>query len=501
MNIVAEPFPSLQAQDSIQPMRVIKPIAIALFALALGITTIRAIKHADSQFVGAGAPVSADVATTARTFATEGVWKLRGVPVNNNIPIGPQDQYTHWPPLLPILLSGCFRLFGASERTAHILMLCILLATALLVSRLGWLWLGPIGGLLAGYFWLTLPVVVQFGDLIAQQSLTMLFVVATLVAFYSARERLGAVLLFLAVLSSWEAALVIPGIWLASQRLPELRRAAIMATIGAGTAVVCVMTLFIVCSPGLAVDTLQTAKYYMGLSPVYSHILASGFGEIPLAQQVYYLIGNHLFMLGPLGMMVVILLLVRRPTNGLLLISCLATPWIAWTIVMRTHAALHNFELLIAAPLIALALAWIATADVHIRRPGGATLRVGAFVALAALQLAFLPRRIAGLEPNPEGLIRYALDIRNSTPVGSIVMAPTVSAVPLYYSERHIIRGIANDDALSGQFQEVRREFPASPLYLAIPPPLAASFAQTLSHATIVRSTPDAMIARLGVGR
>ena len=108
-------------------------------------------------------------------------------------------------------------------------MLCVLLGTAVLVFRLGWLWLGPVGGALAGYFWLTLPVVVQFGDLVAQQSLAMLFVVAAVVAFFSAGERVGAVLLFLAVLSSWEAVLVVPGFWLAARRMPELRRGAVLA--------------------------------------------------------------------------------------------------------------------------------------------------------------------------------------------------------------------------------------------------------------------------------
>ncbi len=172
-------------------MRVVRFVAFALFAVALVMTAVRAVRHADTQYVGLGAAVSADVATSARTFATEGVWKLRGIPVNNNPPIGAEDQYTHWPPLLPILLSGCFRVFGTSERTAHVFMLCVLLGTAVLVFRLGWLWLGPVGGALAGYFWLTLPVVVQFGDLVAQQSLAMLFVVAAVVAFFSAGREWG----------------------------------------------------------------------------------------------------------------------------------------------------------------------------------------------------------------------------------------------------------------------------------------------------------------------
>ena len=186
MSVDAERVSIPQTEGSIGAMRVVRYVAFALLAAALVMTAVRAIRRADTQYVGLGAAVSADVATSARTFVTEGVWKLRGIPVNNNPPIGAEDQYTHWPPLLPILLSWCFRVFGTSERTAHIFMLCVLLATAVLVFRLGWLWLGPVGGALAGYFWLTLPVVVQFGDLVAQQSLAMLFVVGAVVAFYSA---------------------------------------------------------------------------------------------------------------------------------------------------------------------------------------------------------------------------------------------------------------------------------------------------------------------------
>ena len=69
-------------------MRVVRFVVFALFAVALVMTAVRAVRHADTQYVGLGAAVSADVATSARTFATEGVWKLRGIPVNNNPPIG-----------------------------------------------------------------------------------------------------------------------------------------------------------------------------------------------------------------------------------------------------------------------------------------------------------------------------------------------------------------------------------------------------------------------------
>jgi hypothetical protein len=377
-------------------------------------------------------------------------------------------------------------------------MLGVLVATALLVFRLGTLWLGMVGGALAGYFWLTLPVVVQFGNLVAQQSLAMLFVVTALVAFCSGREKMGAVLLFFAALSAWEAVLVLPGIWLASRWLPELRRTVAMAAIGIGAGVACVLGLFIFSSPPLAADTLQTAKYYMGLSPLYSHVFPHDQREpITFTKQISGILWNHLWMLGALGLAAIMQLIDSRPKSGALLLSALAAPWILWSALMRTHTAIHHFELLIAAPLVAFALAWLATMELRIGPSKKAAMKTAALVVLAALQLVILPRPRIAHDYSPERLIRYARDIRNSTPSGSIVMAPLVSAVPIYYSERHIIRGIDDAAALRDELPRIRREFPDSPIYLAIPPFLTGSFASVLSNARVVAFTSDAIIVSL----
>ncbi len=470
MSLDIESLSSVE-RTPVWPMRTVEVAGIVLFVLALVLCGIRGVKYADTQYVGPGASVSADVATTARTFATEGVFRLHGVPVNNNPPIGPDDPYVHWPPLLPMLLGMCFRLFGVSERVAHVFMLCVLLATALLIFRLGWVWRGPFGGVFAGCFWLTLPVVQQFGGLVAQQSLAILFVMTALVAFQSASHRIGAAFVFLAVLSAWEPVLVIPGMWLAVERRPELRTAAVAASIGMGTALAIVMAIFTTGAPKLVVDTLQTIKYYAGLSPVYSHVLPNGLGVISTSQQVLYLIGNHFFMLGPFGLLAVILLLVRRPRKGLLITYSLAIPWIVWTIVMRAHMAFHSFELLIAAPLVALALAWVATPEHRNPWSRNEIMKATAVVMYAGI-FAFLPQPVAGGDQNSEEQIRYAVEVGRMTPANSIVLAPTVSAVPLYYSARHIVRGVVSPEVLDFELRDVRENFPDSPIYLAIHPPL-----------------------------
>jgi hypothetical protein len=376
-------------------------------------------------------------------------------------------------------------------------MLCVLLTTALLIVRLAWIWLGPIGGALAGYFWLTLPIVVQHGDLINQQSLAMLFVVGAFVAFASENMRIGSVLLFLAVLSSWEAALVVPGIWFASLWLHKLRRTTIAAAAGAGAALICVAILYLTFSPELSLDTVQTIKFYAGVSPTFSRL--NVLSPLPLTPfyQAVSIIVNFISMIGILGGFALCRLLAVHPRSGALIVAGLAAPWIIWTAVMRIHVAFHNFELLIVAPLAALALAWMSTPKVRESWSTGALLKVSIFVLLAALQLIVLPPSRSGLDKDPEGLIRYSMEIRNATPAGAIVMVPSLSSVPLYYSERHLIRGVATENDLSRELPTSRRVFSGSPVYLAIPPALADKFAPTLSHAMIVVSAPDAIIAKL----
>jgi hypothetical protein len=429
--------------------------------------------------------VSADVATTARTFATAGIFHLHGAPVNNNPPIGNEDFYTHWPPLLPILLTICYRLFGVSERVAHLLMLFILSATAVLVSAIGKRWLGSIGGALAGFFWLTLPVTLQFGQLVSQQALMVLFMAAAALAFLDDRNVMGGALLFLGALSSWEVVLVAPALLVASHWRPELRRNAIASLLGVGAGVALVATLFLLNSPGLAVDTLQTAKFYMGLSTSYSHRLPpqQSFG---FREQTGRMLLNNVWMLGPLGLGAAVQLLMARVCNRAL-ITMLAVPWLAWCVVMGNHMARHHFEFVIAAPFIALALAWLCKAPT--RTP---TLRTGILTGLVGIQMLLLPKPLISDGYDPAALIRYGQGVREFTEPNSIIMAPLVSAVPLYYSERHIVRGVDSAASAALLLPALHRQFPSSPVYLAVPPFLMSNF----PGGQIVASNADVVIIR-----
>ena len=462
----------------------LEAVALGLFLVTFVIVMVNGLRHVSQPFDYPHAFVSADVATTARTFARIGVVRLHGVPANNNPPLTRSDSYTHWPPLLPIILSLCFRAFGATEKTAHSLMLAIQLLTALLIVAIGIVWRGRLTGLLAGFFWLTLPVTLQFGHLVSQQALVTFFMVAGVFAFLLKRNILAGTLLFLAAISSWEVLLLAAGLLLVSFWDPTLRASAKAAVIGAGAGTLCVLAAYVIGNRELAIDTLQAAKFYMGFSTTFSRVAQLDQINISTAEQIRRMLGNNVMMLGPLGIAATIQMFAGRFPGRTLILSSLATPWLVWTLGMKNHVARHHFELAIAAPLVALALAWIAT--VPSKQP---VVKIAVVVLLVMVQMKVLPRPNIGDGYDPDALIRYSDAIRNSTESGAIVMAPLISAVPIYYSDRHIIRRIGNSEAAQAQLPELRREFAGRPIYIAAPPALAGDFPEgrtVLSNADAV---------------
>jgi hypothetical protein len=448
-----------------------------LFTIAFTVALIRGWRHARDEFTAPHAFVSADVATTARTYMKQGVFRLRGVPVNNNSPVSNIDFYTHWPPLLPLFLSAVFRVFGPGEFATHLLMLAIYSATVWVIYALGRYWLNEIGGCLAAFFWITMPVEMQFSYLACQQALAMLFVLAALLAFEKSRNA-GAALLLLAVASSWEAALVAPAMWLVSKFNAKRSGSAAAALFGTGSAIVAIILLYSIGNPQAAADTLQAAKFYAGFSHTYSSLGTSiTQNQLPVLDQFKLTLLNNVFMLGPLGLAAFFQVSAARPRQLFDRLLPLAAPWILWCIIMHNHTARHHFEFVIAAPAVAICLAWVAIDEIDPKR---IPVRVLSFVGLALLQTALIPAPAISDGYDPEKLIAYGREIREHTPEDSVVLSPAVSAVPLFYSDRHIVRSVSTPESALEAVPRIQQLFPRAPIYLAIPPELQPQFASPL---------------------
>lgn len=109
--------------------------------------------------------------------------------------------------------------------------------------------------------------------------------------------------------------------------------------------------------------------------------------------------------------------------------------------------AVHDSQMQLAAPLAAIALAWLAIGPIARSVTG---LRGWAVVIALSVVMVSQPW-ILGTEAGPEDprqILEFAAGIRAATKPGAVVLSTLVSAIPLYYSQRHIIRCISDESMM-----------------------------------------------------
>ena len=195
------------------------------------------------------------------------------------------------------------------------------------------------------------------------------------------------------------------------------------------------------------------------------------------------------------------------------MVAVLAVPYLLWWVFMPNHALIHDYELLLFAPAAALAIALVFTS--------GAT-ALDACLVRAWKGIAYLPLLAALIvslysvrNSAPDPYLQpheaaYGAAIRTATPAGAVVLIPSPSLVPVYYSERHIIRLVADDDAVDRVLPQVQHDFPGAPIYVAVPAvqlqswgsavpgliaPLSA-FRKTLDRCPMVAAPPQVKLVR-----
>jgi hypothetical protein len=504
--------------------RSIAPVMCAWMICAILATLVLQISQISAPFTYARGFVSADVSVIARAFEEHGILKLGGVPVRNNGQIGPiVAAYTHWPPLSYIVLSFCFRLFGDSEATGHAVMLAILLLTAVGLFLVARTCLPKPGPYVVVFSWLTFELIITFSHLISQQSFAMLFAVFAVFAFCRAvgseqHSRawmfVAGILACLAVLSSWEAMFVPLGLlgstWWSGDR--KAQRVAKAVALSAAATLVFVLLLYTVQYPEIVMDTLRTASFRMGLSAQYTHARLYRDAAVnawrPSAHQMLVMIAQHYrAMLGVMGISAVGFLILasldkylrsRIPAISHPYLALIA-PWVFWYSVMWEHVADHNFELLIAAPLFALAmgccfcrlLSWLERQEErNAFRLFGLTLVLPfiLFVPLAKAAWHSFEYNRHAPPPSQEALDQQGRWIGAVTPKNAIIIQPDESMVPVYYSRRHTVRNIINDKDLANTLPLAVGNFPGAPIYLALTKEYAAAFRGSAARYPLVAS-------------
>jgi hypothetical protein len=160
---------------------------------------------------------------------------------------------------------------------------------------------------------------------------------------------------------------------------------------------------------------------------------------------------------------------------------------------MRNYVSIHPFALVLGAPFLAITSGFVldriwdrlqsaTIADNNRRHLLRVMLVVLPLITLYPLFMAVRNAKIPYEAPQFQNLSPI---IQHNTPTNAVTLATAESAVPVYYSDRHVVRGIATPDLLRLAIPQARAAFPNSPLFFAIqdsPDIDRASFANMLEQ-------------------
>lgn len=435
--------------------------------------------------------VSAHFAVMARAFLDHGILTLGGVPIQNVGTLTEEpDVYLHWPPLFPIVLSQVFAVFGATTRVLHTLTVLLQLGIATLLFFAARRLFSPLAGIMAALAFVNLPIIARYGHIGSQLHLAMLFLMLSLYCIYrhvgDADQRsaetahgqypvfaiLGTASFAAAVWSSWEPLLALPGLALAALATRDSRLW--QTSVFYGTAAVFALASLIWLYGSRYSFFFHAIKYRLyayadikGFEPagamrVHDIVLGRGTFEVSALEAVVQFF-SRLNMLGWVGIAAIIaafvIITVRRRERmfqrALVIMLPLLSMWLAAAVVMPIHYYMHEYQLLLAAPLTALALGLSVHALSHYPRPFSKPTgrRVAALMMWIGIPALLLINRAPvdaiqylRYRPMERESIRMAEIIERETAANAIVMMAGGDMVPIYYSRRHTIRGIFNDD-------------------------------------------------------
>ena len=482
---------------------------------------------------------SASCMTMAHSFNQLGAFHTHFVPIQNNLPLGSDpDVYLHWPPLFPILLSFVTRTLGDHESSGRFFALAITLATTCIVFLIARRLYGIRTALLSGFFFLTARATFEGARAILHQPLAMLFGSATVlffllaidvpspaIPFPASRKRLFAALGLLAtiatVLTAWDPIFIPLGLLASSfylRRRPAIRLAALYLFAGVAT-FAAVQADYILSYPALFKNQFATIAYRAGIkfngdSSTRLHTIVD---RVHYSLTQFSFVGTYshavrwliqdfgTFTLLAAFLFLAVLLQSNRRKNdaAVYMIGGLCLPWLLFYILMRNYVAIHPFALVLGAPFLAIASGFVLDRiwellncpDSSIGNSHPYLLRVMIIILplliLYPLLVNVRDARISSEAPQFQALSSL---IRQNTPPEAVTLSAAESAVPIYYSERHIVRGIENPELLQLAISEAHAAFPGSPLFFAIQDIDRPGFDSKLQQLTIVAKQGDSTL-------
>jgi 4-amino-4-deoxy-L-arabinose transferase-like glycosyltransferase len=449
---------------------------------------------------------SAHWAVMGRNFADHANFGVGLIPIQNNaFVVGDGDLYLHWPPLLPWVVGGGFKLLGTSDVSLHLLMLGLAIASAMATGFLVAPLYGQHAALLAALVSIAAPISRKFSHVAVPVNLAlplMIFALGCFVRGVTAQRAarrwhvVGALSTYLAVLASWEAALMLPGLVaasLVSKQRPYVRPTVIYSA-AVGAALLTIFFLYFFPRLEYLDEFGQSVLHRMRLGSYSPHALSvyqlekavnladeNTSSDMRLvALRAPFLFVKRFNLFSAVGAIAIPTFLgyhlfVQRPSNWRCIVVILAvvSSWILWTCLVPNHFILHEFEAVLGLPLAALAVGGVVV-KVLARAKADSSEGVRAVVLIScvlALPGSFLLGQLEfGVPSSRLDRVQYGRAIAQFTPPNAVIMQPGANMVPVFYSNRHTIRGVSDSQQLERILPMVIDKFHEYPVYLALQP-------------------------------
>jgi hypothetical protein len=455
--------------------------------------------------------VSAHIATIAHSFATHGIIGLYGIPIENFDPLTTQpDNYLHWPPFFYYVLGLVRRAFPDSIRAMHLFMAVVAIANAYVMWLIASMFFKPRVAIVCGSAFLLMPATLRYGLILLPANLAMLevsvallFMLRYLQGADAGRERLldlglSAFAFFLACITSWEPFLALPGLLLAYRlnRRSEILKTCFCWAIAATAAGASTLAIYSLSDPTFLADLWSVFTYRLGLTqylplparvhPVEGQLeTIDGLNVFSSAPHFFeaYVVRTQLFCgsLGIVGIFALLLTALRRRRGisndffaALLLPLC--TVWLGWAVIMQGHYIIHEYQLILATPLLAIGVTCVyslldetllATQDSRLRENLAMLTDLALPCALLVLGISAAAITVR-VEQEAWELANLGRRIKAEVPAGAMVVTSEMSMVQTYYAERHVIRGVPDGAHLESKLGMIQDICPGCSLYLAV---------------------------------
>ena len=477
------------------------PFAAGLLIIWLALTL--------TDFYYVHAWVSAHIATIAQAFASHGIVGLGGMPVENFDPLTTQpDNYLHWPPFLYYVLSLVQLAFPDSIRAMHLFMAIVAIGNACVVWAIASLFFSQRAAIVCGCAFLLMPATLRYGLLLLPANLAisglllaLLFALRYVQGADGGRGRpldlgLSALAFFVGCFTSWEPFLALPGLLLAYVlcRRVEVLKACLCWGIAATAAGATTLTIYAWSDPTFFADLWSIFTFRLGLThylPLSTRVHAVE-GQLEAIQSLNvfssalfffdtYVVRTQQFCgsLGIVGLFALFAVTRRRRTSSesfAVFVLPLCTFWLGWAAIMQGHYIIHEYQMILATPLIALGIgclyslleeALLSLQDSWLRDAMALLTNLALPFALIFLGVSAAAVTVRG-DPENWQLAEFGRRIKAEVPADAMVVTSEMSMVQTWYAQRHIIRGVPDEAFLKGRLAMMQDICPGCSLYLAL---------------------------------